>query len=100
MTTPQFQEQYVENLLDFTLFHNLCRHLSHAPGASWSVITIHEKPVFLHTTGIKVAGYVDTYSQRLHFKPHQVRQRVPLDAISTMSNRTSRLPVCSRRRAL
>jgi len=33
-----------------------------------------EKPVLLHTTGLEVAGYVNTYTRRLHFKPHQVSQ--------------------------
>jgi len=64
----------LKHLLDFTLFHNLCRHLSHSPDAAWSVTTIYEKPVLLHTTGLEVAGYVNTYTHRLHFKPHQMHQ--------------------------
>lgn len=64
----------LKHLLDFTLFHNLCRHLGHPPSAAWSVIAVHQKPVLLHSSGLEIAGYVDTYTQRLHFKPHQVRQ--------------------------
>ena len=64
----------LKHLLDFTLFQNLCRHLSYSPDAAWSVIAMDEKPVLLHTTGLEVAGYVNTYTRRLHFKPHQVRQ--------------------------
>lgn len=64
----------LKHLLDFTLFHNLCCHLNHSPGAAWSVIAIYEKSALRHATGLEVAGYVDTYTRRLHFKPHQVRQ--------------------------
>ena len=35
----------LKHLLDFTLFHNLCRHLDCPPGATWSVIAMYEKPV-------------------------------------------------------
>lgn len=64
----------LHHLLDFTFFHHLCDHLSPA----WSVIAMYEKPVLLHTTGLEIAGYIDTHTHRLHFKPHQVQQGADL----------------------
>ena len=64
----------LQHLLDFSFFHHLCGHLSPA----WSLIAMYEKPVLLHTTGLEIAGYIDTHTHRIHFKPHQAHQGADL----------------------